>query len=97
MNKILILLLTGMAIVVADDCRHFCDNVTCAPVTCSSNEKYAEMGTYCGCCPSCKKILKKGGDCLPLLFHDGAPKKVICDEGLTCTFNWKTGNTATCE
>ncbi|GFQ93567.1 u35-Nephitoxin-Nsp1a_1, partial [Trichonephila clavata] len=91
MHRTLILLLIGVSIANAIVCpRNYCDNVKCDSVSCSSNEEYTQHGTFCGCCPTCVTVLKKGESCFPLFLRGGPPPKVKCYNGLTCNFKSKT-------
>ncbi|KAF8782883.1 hypothetical protein HNY73_013117 [Argiope bruennichi] len=94
MHKTILLLLIGVAVVSAKFAcpKNYCDNVKCNAVSCSSNQKYKEHGTFCGCCPACINIIKKGGSCLPLLLFGDEPAQIACDDGLKCD-----SNTFTCQ
>ncbi|GFY60187.1 uncharacterized protein TNIN_436311 [Trichonephila inaurata madagascariensis] len=87
MYRTLILLLVGISIANAIVCLpNYCDDVSCDSVSCSSDEEYTEHGTFCGCCPACLKIIRKGESCAFLFTGIGLPPTAKCDEGLMCDF-----------
>ncbi|GFS99724.1 u35-Nephitoxin-Nsp1a_1 [Nephila pilipes] len=92
MHKTIFLLLIGVAAVSAIVCpKNYCATVNCPNVSCSENQLYKERGSFCGCCPVCLHVLKKGEPC-GSLFEMGVPPKVVCDKGLRCS-----PDTQTCE
>ncbi|KAF8782887.1 hypothetical protein HNY73_013120 [Argiope bruennichi] len=90
MNKAIFLLLIGVAVASAIVCpKNYCEKIKCKEVSCSSDQKYTEHATFCGCCPACLNIIQKGESCFSLLFL-GVPPTSTCDEGLYCDYKTET-------
>ncbi|KAF8782888.1 Fungal protease inhibitor-1 like protein [Argiope bruennichi] len=91
MNKTIFLLLIGVAVASAIVCpENYCEKIECKEVSCSSDEKYTEHGTFCGCCPACLHVIKKGESCFTLLLKGGGAPKATCDDGLECDYKTRT-------
>ncbi|GIY75193.1 uncharacterized protein CEXT_635601 [Caerostris extrusa] len=93
MHKVIFLLLIGVSVASAIVCApNFCNSVRCRDVSCASNEIRTEHGTFCGCCPACLRVIKKGDSCYQPPLIGGGPPRITCDKGLHCD-----STTQTCE
>ncbi|GFS99726.1 u35-Nephitoxin-Nsp1a_1 [Nephila pilipes] len=90
--RTLILLLIGVSIASAIVCPpNYCENQKCESVSCSSGEEKNDHGTFCGCCPTCEKVLKKGDSCFQLFLRGGPPPTVKCGKGLNSSSTLTVG------